>query len=113
MPIAKDYVDDALRLAAEHLGEPWLSPVQRRESWLGELIGRARLDTTLPPLLTFRLRATWQVGRLDAGVPVKTLVRAAGLKTAASLSPLLQFTTSDDDTALAITAPTGDARGPR
>jgi len=73
----------------------------------------ARLDTALPPLLTARLRTTWAVGRLDAGVPVKTLVRAAGLETAHSLSPLLPYTTSDDDAALALPAPNPGPRVPR
>ena len=113
VPIVTDYVQEARRLAAEHPGELWLTPVPHGDEWLGDRLRRAKTDTTLPPLLTARLRATWLVGRLDAGVPVKTLLRAAGLKTSYTLTPYLQYTTSDDDTALAVPAPKPDTRGPR
>lgn len=113
VPIVLDFVDDALRLAADHPGEPWLSRVPRCENWLGGVLRKVRLDTQLPPLLALRLRTTWAVGRLDAGVPLKTLVRAAGLTTAHSLSPLLPYTTHDDDAALALPAPTPMPRVPR
>lgn len=88
------------------------SALPRCGDWLGNRLRRALLDTALPPLLSARLRATWIVGRLDAGVPVKTLVRVAGLTTASGLSSLLKYTTSDDDAALALPAPTRDDRGP-
>ena len=106
VPIVTDYVEDALRLAAAHPGEPWLSPVDRCGDWLGGRLRSAVLDTTLPPMLSMRLRATWTVGRLDAGVPMKTLMRAAGIATGHALTPYLQYTTHDDDTALARPAPT-------
>lgn len=113
VPIVLDLVDDALRLAADHPGEPWLSHAPRSHDWLGGVLRKVRLDTGSAPLLALRLRTTWAVGRLDAGVPVKTLVRAAGLTTAHSLSPLLPYTTHDDDAALALPVPPPGRHVPR
>lgn len=45
------------------------------------------------PLQARRMRATWLVQHLEAGTPVKTLLRIAGLKSAEALDRVLPFVT--------------------
>lgn len=53
------------------------------------------VSRTAPPmeLQSRRMRATWLVGRLEAGTPLKTLLRVAGLQSAEALDRVLPFVT--------------------
>lgn len=49
------------------------------------------------PLLTRRMRATWLVQHLNAGTPLRTLLRIAGLQSAEALDRVLPFAEDPSD----------------
>lgn len=91
------YVNHGPRRRRVVLDERWEEPVARRAEAVGErplfIPGRQRISPNdvagfinrvhfdhLPKLTVQRLRVTWIVGRLTAGVPVHVVARAAGVR---------------------------------
>jgi hypothetical protein len=51
---------------------------------------------------TFRMRSTWLVGRLNAGVPLAAVLKAAGLLRLEQIDDLLPFLRQPDDASFAL-----------
>lgn len=113
VPLVVGYVDRARALAAGHPGEPWLTDRPKGLNWLSNTAEDLRLDTRSPALTATRLRTTWLVDRLNAGVPVRSLVLAAGLRTTGSITDLLPYLLRDDAALTAPPPPAVDRRGKR
>lgn len=88
--------DAGLRSRQTHMGGAgWAFRVDQR----GDNINLVTdfVSRTAPPLevQTRRMRATWLVSHLEAGTPLKSLLRVAGLKSAEALDRILPFVRGD------------------
>ena len=81
-----------LRSRYVHLnGQGWAFRAEQRGSNVNLITDF--VSRTAPPMeiQTRRMRATWLVGHLEAGTPLKTLLRVAGLQSAEALDRILPF----------------------
>ncbi|TCL88455.1 hypothetical protein EDF31_101295 [Curtobacterium sp. PhB142] len=81
-----------LRRSTEHMnGHGWAFRAEQRGSNVNLITDF--VSRTAPPteIQTRRMRATWLVGHLEAGTPLKTLLRIAGLQSAEALDRVLPF----------------------
>lgn len=87
--IVSTWVADLATVADRLDGHPLLDQSQKRTNRDLAWQVRNRLKAHgVPPINTHRLRNTWMVERLDAGVPLPVLMNVAGLKTANSIVAL-------------------------
>lgn len=91
VPVLKEW-SAGLRSRYMHLnGQGWAFRTEQRGSNVNLITDF--VSRTAPPMeiQTRRLRATWLVGHLEAGTPLKTLLRVAGLQSAEALDRVLPF----------------------
>jgi hypothetical protein len=92
-----DQAEHALRIGGEPGGYLFrANAAVRGGNIVTNFLARAHAAPGVPPLKTARLRATWLVGLIEAGVPLTVIVSAAGLDTLHSLTRLLPFVHAAD-----------------
>jgi integrase len=91
VPVVDTWADH-LVTAAELVGDQLLvGGYEGKRRNLTNYINNRVRGRALPSLSSHRMRNTWLVERLDAGVPLPAIVAAAGLTTADSLGRLLPY----------------------
>ncbi|OII21858.1 hypothetical protein BIV01_17705 [Curtobacterium sp. MCBA15_013] len=91
VPVSKEW-DAGLRTRIEFMhGQGWAFRAEQRGNNVNLVTDF--ISRTAPPMeiQTRRMRATWIVSHLEAGTPLKTLLRIAGLQSAEALDRLLPF----------------------
>lgn len=95
--VLADQAEHALRIGGEPGGYLFrANAAVRGGNIVTNFLARTHAAPGVPPLKTARLRATWLVGLIEAGVPLTVIVSAAGLDTLHSLTRLLPFVRSTD-----------------
>lgn len=91
VPVLREW-DAGLRSRLQQLdGAGWAFRADQRGgnvNLITDFISRTGPET---PLQTRRMRATWLVGHLERGTPLKTLLRIGGLQSAEALDRILPF----------------------
>ena len=94
------YTDDEVinQIVATDPGSTILGFVAPRwdRSRLSHLLQRAELPADCPPLRTHRLRATWALAHLRAGVPLNDIMQLAGVSSWKMLGYLAPFAPSSE-----------------
>ncbi|TMR40618.1 hypothetical protein [Actinomadura geliboluensis] len=95
--VLADRAEHALRIGGEPGGYLFrANAAVRGGNIVTNFLARTHAAPGVAPLKTSRLRATWLVGLIDAGVPLTVIVSAAGLDTLHSLTRLLPFVRTAD-----------------
>lgn len=92
VPIQGDVWLDLLRSRHDVLaGSGWAFRAQQRGGNINLITDFVSHTTPQIPLVTRRMRATWLVHHLNAGTPLRRLLRIAGLQSAEALDRVLPF----------------------
>lgn len=84
--------DAGLRARLQFMGrEGWTFRTDQRGGNINLITDFVSRTGPEVPLQTRRMRATWLVGHLEAGTPLKALLRIAGLQSAEALDRVLPF----------------------
>lgn len=78
-------------LAKTDPGQMLIGSAATHKNAVNEAVARVRIPKSVPALEPGRLRATWLVEHIRAGVRVPELMRAAGLESMTSISDLSHF----------------------
>ncbi len=98
VPIDGGIWQDLIRIRSSHrAGTGWAFRTHQRGGNINLITDFVSHTTPQVPLLTRRMRATWLVQHLDAGTPLKQLLRIAGLQSAEALDRVLPFAADTDD----------------
>lgn len=98
VPIRGDLWQDLVRARFSHReGTGWAFRSHQRGENINLITDFVSHTGPQVPLLTRRMRATWLVQHLDAGTPLKQLLRIAGLQSAEALDRVLPFAADPDD----------------
>ena len=102
VPVVETWVESLLELAATYPDEPFIRITSGRNAY-ANAIRSVELGRNVPAISPQRLRTTWMVDRMRAGVDARVLRDLAGLK---SLSFLIDMTgfLPDPDEAAALSA---------
>ena len=102
VPVVETWVESLLELAATYPDEPFIRITSGRNAY-ANAIRSVELGRDVPVISPQRLRTTWMVDRMRAGVDARVLRDLAGLK---SLSFLIDMTgfLPDPDEAAALSA---------
>ena len=90
VPVANPHINDLVRLKAMQPDGP-LIPVTDNPNSLSRTVKALRLGEKAPSLSPQRLRTTWMLDRLRAGVDPRPLFEWAGLATLNGLQDLLSY----------------------
>lgn len=107
VPIERDWLPLLVTRAAVLRGVGWAFRSDQRGSNINLVTDFVSRTSPQIPLVTRRMRATWLVHHLNAGTPLKRLLRIAGLQSAEALDRVLPFAadTLDDESACEEKAP--------
>jgi integrase len=91
VPVADEWSDGLRARSGFMNGHGWAFRADQRGSNMNLITDF--VSRTAPPMeiQTRRMRATWLVRHLEAGTPLKTLLRVAGLQSAEALDRILPF----------------------
>jgi integrase len=96
IPITGEVWTDLLRIRREVLGGTgWVFRAHQRGDNINLITDFVSRTSPQIPLVTRRMRATWLVHHLNAGTPLRRLLRIAGLQSAEALDRILPFTADD------------------
>lgn len=95
VPVATPQADALLRMRAKEPDAP-MSVIAEGKNGLAQAARSTRLGAKVPTLSPQRLRTTWMVDRLRAGVDPRLMFEWAGLASMESLPDLVSFLPSPD-----------------
>jgi len=91
VPVAQPWDYLLRRMRTQHDSDEVLFPTGRGKSAVSERFSRLQVRVDGAFMSAQRMRTTWLVHRLRAGVDARVLMRWAGLRTVSSMVDLLQY----------------------
>ncbi len=97
VPVVDVWVDPLMALAAEYSSEPFIRITAGRNAY-ANAIRSVDLGRDVPAISPQRLRTTWMVDRMRAGVDPRVLRDLAGLKSLSFLIDMTEFMPDPEET---------------